>query len=149
MEQKHYDVGILGVWFGCNYGSIATYYALEKTIESFGKTVLMVHRPRLGAEDGRMKGRHSIRFAEEHYDISKSYHVSEIGELNTLCDAFVLGSDQLWNYGVTKIFGHSYFLDFAGEDKKKIAYATSFGSSRFSAPWPFLKKAVACIFVLF
>ena len=55
MEQKHYDVGILGVWFGCNYGSIATYYALEKTIESFGKTVLMVHRPRLGAEDGRMK----------------------------------------------------------------------------------------------
>ena len=74
MEQKHYDVGILGVWFGCNYGSIATYYALEKTIESFGKTVLMVHRPRLGAEDGRMKGRHSIRFAEEHYDISKSYH---------------------------------------------------------------------------
>lgn len=145
MEQKHYDVGILGVWFGCNYGSIATYYALEKTIESFGKTVLMVHRPRLGAEDGRMKGRHSIRFAEEHYDISKSYHVSEIGELNTLCDAFVLGSDQLWNYGVTKIFGHSYFLDFAGEDKKKIAYATSFGSSRFSAPWPFLKKAVACM----
>ncbi|MDO5424151.1 MAG: polysaccharide pyruvyl transferase family protein [Eubacteriales bacterium] len=143
--EKHYDVGILGVWFGCNYGSIATYYALEKTIESFGKTVLMVHRPRLEADDGRMKGRHSIRFAEEHYDISKSYHVSEIGELNQLCDAFVLGSDQLWNYGVTKIFGHSYFLDFAAPEKKKIAYATSFGGNQFLAPWSFTKEAARCM----
>ena len=113
--MAHYDVGILGVWFGCNYGSIATYYALEKTIESFGKTGLMVHRPRLQAEDGRMKGRHSIRFAQEHYQISESYHVSEISKLNEMCDAFVLGSDQLWNYGITRIFGHSYFLDFADD----------------------------------
>ncbi|MDY3918002.1 MAG: polysaccharide pyruvyl transferase family protein [Candidatus Limivivens sp.] len=143
--EKHYDVGILGVWFGCNYGSIATYYALEKTIESFGLKVLMVHRPRLEADDGRMKGRHSIRFAEENYEISKSYHVSEIGELNELCDAFVLGSDQLWNYGVTKIFGHSYFLDFAAPDKKKIAYATSFGGSQFLAPWSFTREAARCM----
>ena len=46
-EMEHYDVGILGVWFGCNYGSIATYYALEQTIESMGYRVLMVHQPRL------------------------------------------------------------------------------------------------------
>ena len=110
--KDHYDVGILGVWYGCNYGSIATYYALQQTIEKLGYSTLMVHYPRLKPDDGRMKGRHSIRFAEEHYDISPSYHVSEIGELNKYCDAFVLGSDQLWNYGVTKIFGHSYFLDF-------------------------------------
>ena len=139
--MAHYDVGILGVWFGCNYGSIATYYALAKTIEAFGLSVLMVHRPRLEADDGRMKGRHSVRFAEEHYAISKSYHVSEISELNELCDIFVLGSDQIWNYGVTKIFGHSYFLDFAGEHKRKIAYATSFGGNKFTAPYPYAKKA--------
>lgn len=143
--MAHYDVGILGVWFGCNYGSIATYYALEKTIESFGKTVLMVHRPRLQAEDGRMRGRHSIRFAQEHYQISESYHVSEIGKLNEMCDAFVLGSDQLWNYGITRIFGHSYFLDFADENKRKIAYATSFGSGSFLAPRGFAKEAVRCM----
>lgn len=143
--MEHYDVGILGVWFGCNYGSIATYYALEQTIESMGYRVLMVHRPRLKPDDGRMKGRHSIRFAEEHYQISKSYHVSEIGVLNQMCDAFVLGSDQIWNYGVTRIFGHSYFLDFADDTKKKIAYATSFGSGKFLAPRAFTKKAVKCM----
>ena len=87
--KDHYDVGILGVWYGCNYGSIATYYALQQTIEKLGYSTLMVHYPRLKPDDGRMKGRHSIRFAEEHYDISPSYHVSEIGELNKYCDAFV------------------------------------------------------------
>lgn len=143
--MEHYDVGILGVWFGCNYGSIATYYALEQTIESLGYRVLMVHQPRLKPDDGRMKGRHSIRFAREHYQISKSYHVSEIGELNQMCDTFVLGSDQIWNYGVTKIFGHSYFLDFADDTKKKIAYATSFGSGTFRAPREFTRKAVRCM----
>lgn len=143
--KDHYDVGILGVWYGCNYGSIATYYALQRTIEKLGYSTLMVHYPRLKPDDGRMKGRHSIRFAEEHYDISPSYHVSEIGALNKYCDAFVLGSDQLWNYGVTKIFGHSYFLDFADDDKKKIAYATSFGSGDFQAPKDFTDKAVQCM----
>ncbi len=100
-----------------------------------------------------MKGRHSIRFAEEHYDISKSYHVSEIGELNTLCDAFVLGSDQLWNYGVTKIFGHSYFLDFAGEDKKKLPMPPLFWQQPFlgtlavpeKKPWPVCRKWTRCL----
>ena len=43
--DKHYDVGILGVWFGCNYGSIATYYCLNQAVEGLGKSVLMVHRP--------------------------------------------------------------------------------------------------------
>jgi len=143
--KEHYDVGILGVWFGCNYGSIATYYCLQQTIEELGYSTLMIHRPRLKPDDGRMKGRHSIRFAEEHYDISPSYHVSEIEILNKYCDTFVLGSDQIWNYGVTKIFGHSYFLDFAADDKKKIAYATSFGGSEFSAPKEFYDKAVSCM----
>lgn len=143
--KDHYDVGILGVWYGCNYGSIATYYALQQTIEKLGYSTLMVHYPRLKPDDGRMKGRHSIRFAEEHYDISPSYHVSEIKVLNQYCDAFVLGSDQLWNYGVTKIFGHSYFLDFAEDNKKKIAYATSFGSGDFQAPQEFTDKAVQCM----
>ena len=145
MAEK-YDVGILGVWFGCNYGSIATYYALEKTIESFGKSVLMVHRPWLTPYNREnMEKRHSLRFAREYYQISESYQVQDMGKLNDLCDAFVLGSDQIWNYGVTKIFGHSYFLDFAADDKKKIAYATSFGNNKFRAPWDYAQKAAACM----
>lgn len=143
--KEHYDVGILGVWYGCNYGSIVTYYALQQIIEGFGLSTLMVHWPRTGPDDGRMKGRHSIRFAEEHYHISKSYHVSEISELNDLCDTFVLGSDQLWNYGISRVFRHSYFLDFAADDKRKIAYSTSFGGDQFQAPIEYTNEAIRCM----
>lgn len=141
-----YDVGILGVWFGCNYGSIATYYALEKTIERMGYRVLMVHRPYIKEFNREhMEKRHSLRFAREYYQISEALPVSEMDKIGQQCDIFVLGSDQIWNYGVTKIFGHSYFLDFAGDDKRKIAYAVSFGSDHFQAPRGFAKKALRCV----
>lgn len=47
--------------------------------------------------------------------------------LKDVYDRFVVGSDQVWN---TKCHGNdqSYFLDFLGDNKKRIAYAASFGS---------------------
>lgn len=144
--EKHYDVGILGVWFGCNYGSIATYYCLNQAVEGLGKSVLMVHRPWIKPFDQEaMEKRHSLKFARKHYQISECYHVDDTIKLNELCDTFLLGADQLWKYGITKIFGHSYFLDFAEEGKKRIAYATSFGADRFIAPWSYMWKAVKCL----
>lgn len=145
MGEK-YDVGILGVWYGCNYGSIATYYSLYRAVCDMGKSVLMVHRPWMEPFDETgMEKRHSMKFARKYYNVSKAYHVKEIAELNEICDTFILGSDQLWKYGVTKVFGHSYFLDFAGKEKNKVAYATSFGADRFVAPWSYAWKALACM----
>ncbi len=135
MSVKKYDVGILGVWSGCNYGSIATYYALNRIITDMGYSVLMIDKPRLSNEpDVELQLTHSRRFANEHYDISKSYLKEEIVELNSLCDTFVIGSDQVWNYGISKNFGKSYYLDFATDEKKKIAYAASFGHGVDFAP---------------
>lgn len=145
MGEK-YDVGILGVWYGCNYGSIATYYSLYCTVRDMGKSVLMIHRPWIEPfNEAEMEKRHSLKFARKHYDISKAYHVDDIAVLNQQCDTFLLGSDQIWKYGVTKVFGHGYFLDFVQEDKNKVAYATSFGAERFLAPWDYAWKALACM----
>ena len=106
MSNNHYDVGILGVWTGCNYGSIATYYALNKIITGMGYSVLMIDKPRLSNKrDVEMEMTHSRKFAYENYDISKSYLIKDIGELNEICDTFVIGSDQVWNYGISKNFG--------------------------------------------
>lgn len=43
-------------------------------------------------------------------------------------DCFIAGSDQIWNIGAMD-FSWNYFLDFAGADKRKIAYAVSMGSA--------------------
>lgn len=51
MEQKHYDVGILGVWFGWQLRQPCTYYHWKSTSKVW-KDGADGHRPRLGAEDG-------------------------------------------------------------------------------------------------
>ena len=135
-----YDVGVIGVWYGCNYGSIATYYALNTLLKSMGKSVLMIDKPVMGDNDLEMGMTHSRRFAQQHYEISSRYRLNDFKTLNELCDAFLLGSDQLWNYGISRGTGKTFYLDFADEDKKKIAYATSFGHAVDFAPEEERKK---------
>lgn len=132
--EKKYDVGILGVWSGCNYGSIATYYALNQIISSMGKSVLMIDKPILSEKDVEREETHSRRFGREHYHISEQYRLQELSKLNAICDAFVIGSDQVWNYGISKNFGKAFYLDFAEDNKKKVAYAVSFGHGVDFAP---------------
>ena len=40
-----YDIGIMGFWYGCNYGSILTYFALNSCLKDMGKSVLMIDKP--------------------------------------------------------------------------------------------------------
>ncbi len=132
--KKHYDFGIVGVWMGCNYGSVATYYALNQIVRSFGKTVLMIDKPLIVNNDVEHSLNHSRRFANEHYKISQQYRLEDFGKLNDLCDGFIIGSDQVWNYGISKNTKKMMYLDFASDEKKKIAYAASFGHSIDFAP---------------
>lgn len=134
-SQKKYDVGIMGVWFGCNYGSLMTYYSLYRLIESFGLSVLMIDKPKVMERDPELGDNHARRFSLSHYrNIAPSQPVSELWRLNRQCDSFVIGSDQVWNYGISSNFGRSFFFDFVDEEKKKIAYAASFGHEQFMAP---------------
>lgn len=55
------------------------------------------------------------------------YNSDQMKELNKKYDAIVAGSDQIWN--VHKGIINEFFLDFADESVKKIAYSASFGLS--------------------
>lgn len=59
----------------------------------------------------------------------------ELPQLNSLYDYFVVGSDQVWNMKCHSA-DTSYFLDFVDENRKKIAYAASFGT--YSVPSEFV-----------
>ncbi|MFT3688954.1 MAG: polysaccharide pyruvyl transferase family protein [Paenirhodobacter sp.] len=132
--KDHYDVGIVGVGIGANYGSVLTYYSLYKTIESLGKTVLMVSKIGASANDPEIQNTHAIRFARKHYNLSRIYSQQTVGELNQLADTFVIGSDQVWNYGISQHFGKAFYLDFADDGKRKISYAASFGHGKDLSP---------------
>ncbi|MBR2018432.1 MAG: Coenzyme F420 hydrogenase/dehydrogenase, beta subunit C-terminal domain, partial [Prevotella sp.] len=127
IKNRKFDVGIIGVWPGLNYGSALTYYGLQKAVKNMGLSPLMIDKPGASNGDPEIAMSHSRRFAKDHFNISKSYPLKELHTLNRHCDSFVIGSDQVWNYGISKNFGKSFYLDFVNDDKKKIAYAVSFG----------------------
>lgn len=76
-----------------------------------------------------MKTRNSKfdEFHEKNTKLSETY--KSVDQLYSNCneyDAYVVGSDQVWNPG-TGMNIEPFFLTFAPEGKKKISYASSFG----------------------
>ncbi len=123
-SNSKYDVGIFGWWFEdnwTNYGSTLTYYALMEYVSSLGLNVCMITSP-------FHKKENASNFVKKHgYVMTQTYQFSDFNKHNENIDTFLIGSDQLWFYDCYKSWGHSLFLDFANDDKRKISYATSFG----------------------
>lgn len=128
--DSRYDVGIVGLWYGINYGSILTYYALYCVINKMGFDALMINKPdSLWASRFLDKNTIAHRFIDARCDVSEIPKTFVDWEkLADRCYTFVLGSDVVWNYNVCgKQSGQFFFLDFVSDDKKKIAMASSFG----------------------
>ena len=134
MRDK-YDVAIYGLWYGNNYGSIITYYALSKVMEKMGLSYAMIRNP-LGREINidALERSHPLKFAKGRYDITPLLSLKDLKKLNSSFSAFLLGSDQMWNYNLSRPYQQSYFFDFVDDDKIKIAYATSFGKDKYIGP---------------
>ncbi|WP_194422080.1 polysaccharide pyruvyl transferase family protein [Microbacterium abyssi] len=130
LPDKKYDVAILGWWYGKNYGSILTYYGLNRAIDSLGRSALMVHEP-LGYNGYRVDWPDdilSMEFARRiGYEYTEQVHYSELAELNDIAHTFVVGSDQLWNPLIGRV-NDDLFLDFVGPQNDRVAYGTSFGN---------------------
>jgi coenzyme F420-reducing hydrogenase beta subunit len=77
---------------------------------------------------------HPLRFASEQYEITPLLRLHEMYQLNASFDTFLIGSDQMWNYHLSKPYQQSYYFDFVADDKNKISYGTSFGANQFIGP---------------
>jgi acetyltransferase-like isoleucine patch superfamily enzyme/coenzyme F420-reducing hydrogenase beta subunit len=135
MPEK-YDIGIFGLWYGRNYGSMLTYFALNNVLKELGYKVAMIYNP-LGSPQvdyDSLPKSHPLLLAGEYYNVTPFCPLSQMHTLNKLCDSFMVGSDQLWNYHLSRSYKQTYFLDFAADDRIKIAYGTSFGSEKYNGP---------------
>lgn len=73
------------------------------------------------------------RFRVEHLELVPIQTVTDRGEYHVRHDAYVSGSDQIWNPFCTtnsRRFDPNYFLTFAPENATKIALSTSMGAFR-------------------
>lgn len=125
--NKKYDIGIVGIYTVDNFGGALTYYALYHTIEDLGYSALMIERPK---ESNHKPGSTKLYTEDPYpeYAKAKIYDKKEqMTELNDCCDTFLVGSDQLFNNFLYNQFGKWVTLDWVEDNKRKIAYAASFG----------------------
>lgn len=121
-DERRFDVGVIGLWYGRNYGSMATYYALHQVLsKKYHLSVFMIENPL------KPEGEPTVQIANDYYDISRRRKLEDMASLNNRCDTFIVGSDQLWNIWLSRPYKQMYYLDFVDEYRKRIAYGTSFG----------------------
>lgn len=128
--MSEFDIGLVGYWYATNYGSVMTYYALSLALNRIGYTTILIDRPEK-ERDPEGEDVISRNFLRTRCNISKSVKWNEIDSLSDLCDTFVVGSDQVWTTSAIRYFKYMFFLSFVSDEKKKIAYAPSFGSLNF------------------
>lgn len=146
------------ITFHCayNFGSALQTYALKKYLTDLGHEVhVLDYRSkdfdgykifrRFGLKSdiadllflfGNLRRRDSFQsFWRDHFDMTeRTYSGADAGrELAELkdYDAFICGSDQIWNLDCTQGPVPPFFLSFASDKSRKIAYAPSLSHSEF------------------
>ena len=131
--EKNKDVGIIGYWFATNYGGVASYYSLYKTVEELGYKPFLVENPyfETDREGYDVFPRHF--FKNENMNIAQGYNYENLFQLNKLSDIFLLGSDQVLTTSSIKSFGKLFLMEFAESNKKKIAFSASCGGDNLNS----------------
>jgi hypothetical protein len=125
LRNPKYDVCIVGLGYANNYGGVLTNYALTKTLEDLGKSVLMMERFKEYACGVNLSV--AIDFNHKYLNVSEAYDENSVRLLNDQADIFIVGSDQLWNAMHLRNFYRYFLLSFTDDNKKRIAYASSLG----------------------
>lgn len=118
------------LWFGLDYGSILTAYALYKTVEEIGKKPYLLEKPKeLWNDHYADKENIAGKFIYHHCDvILSSTNKSAKIALETI-DTHIIGSDVVWDCKtVGEQAGKYFYLDtVTRETDARIAYASSIG----------------------
>ena len=142
-------IGIVTFFRVANYGAMLQANALRRFLESMGHEAVFVSHPRVVATkmplwrvfvSRGLKGvkiklknyvRHSITdFAATFPQTKLCRTMDEVRQATADCDAFIVGSDQMWNpMWCSGKHLPLVMLDFAPEGRPRIAYAASFGTT--------------------
>ena len=143
-------------WWRNNYGSVLQAYALQEALNSyenveyeiinqFGKRIVSVDNVldklksigikktfqrafwKVGMPGLSRRSRKIQLFVDNYLQISAGQYTEEtVVETNKIYDAFVCGSDQIWNPTLIEL-DSMYWLGFSTAGRKRIAYAPSIG----------------------
>lgn len=69
-----------------------------------------------------------LREQKTYVKLSPVYDPRNIGEANRRYDTFMIGADVVWSLRISD-YDYNYFLQFADDEKKKLAYSSSVGET--------------------
>lgn len=151
MPQK---IGIMTFHRAINYGALLQTYGLYTALKRLGKEPEIIdYHPHFMAREGKIdcagnsllqKGRNLLislvlyrsrklqmkkfrAFLREHLKLSAP--VSDLRKVGDSYDAYITGSDQVFNREITQDDADAYLLTFVKEPEKKFSYAASFGAA--------------------
>lgn len=160
MNHRKKKIGILTFQRAVNYGASLQMYALQKMVKELGAEAeiidydcprisdcyqafplrALVH-PRLfwhavlNYKEQSHRNQKFDQFEKKHMTFSEKLDKKALSHVADRYDAYIVGSDQVWNPLITG--GDSaYFLDFVKDRQKKFAYAASFGVSSWPVGYP-------------
>lgn len=127
-----------------NFGASLQCYALCKTLQNMGHKVDIID---IQLAPYSMPWYSAIfriprlwlfrQFRKQHLNIF-TRHYNSVDELKHDCpksDLYIVGSDQVWNPGITKRLDPLvYFFSFLPYDARRISYAASFGTETWQNP---------------
>lgn len=154
------NIAIITFHRACNYGAFLQAYALQETLNQYEDVNAYIFDYRSKAvEEGysvdfylKRDGKNIktvCKYLADYNDVSKRNRIFETArnhyykykENNVMrqdlpsvyrsYDAFIVGSDQVWNRDIIKD-DDTYFLDFVKSPTKKYSYAASIGKERLS-----------------
>lgn len=134
-RDMRYDIGLVGEWCNHNYGSHLTYYALKKTLEKMGLSVLLIGPPVTWWKYSKnIYGDERFRCIPGNDDVAYlSLDEYDYEYLNSKCDMFCVGSDTTFNE--FQFFDKKKYAGLAWTDtnKGRIIYGGSFGTYEFTS----------------
>ena len=131
-------IGILTHPVRCNYGGVLQAYAIQYFLQSKGyeSEIIDLHRPdRFLSRMHHWVERNIFHRNFTQFAHQKMLRTSPITTQEALKQvaaryfAIVVGSDQVWRFSMVHGLERNYFLDFAPNTCRRIAYAASFGLS--------------------
>lgn len=139
LNESFYDVAIVGTPTNPNYGGALTYLALKWTLDDLNKTSLMILPP---GDDLIWLPKRITNFRKNPYMQGEIVCLPDklrMWEFNKCSNVFMTGSDQLFsthfvNNGIYTDCDEFASLDWVSNDKKKVAYAASFGDVKVDCP---------------
>lgn len=148
-------IRILTIHFGTNHGSVLQAYALAKHLNNAGNEAKIIDYipKRYNIWSNlleRKKGKYPWPIIIAYYPIhllkvlpvrnmferfcrdilfltGRVTNPKDLKSVATEGDIFIAGSDQIWNEDYNGFDDFSYYFDFLPDEKKRIAYAASFG----------------------